>query len=100
MPHCLTPARRCPALDGYQPPLERRDDAGVFYGVLEKRSESAHGGSSSAVDMGAPQAEPAEMVYGGVKGEGVLVPPEVLEGTFSGNGCFCTPACIRELLTS
>ena len=50
--------------------------------------------------MGAPQAESAEMVYGGVKGEGVLVPPEVLEGTFSGNGCFCTPACIRELLTS
>jgi len=68
----------------------------VFYGVLEKRSESAHGGSSSAVDMGAPQAEPAEMVYGGVKGEGVLVPPEVLEGTFSGNGCICTPPCIRE----
>ena len=94
MPHCLTPAPSPVA-----PDTNPRDCAGVFYGVLEKRSESAHGGIG-AVDMGAPQAEPAEMVYGGVKGEGVLVPPEVLEGTFSGNGCFCTPACIRELLPS
>jgi hypothetical protein len=36
-----------------------------------------------------------EPIYGGVKGEGSLVPPEMIAGRFEGNGCMCTPSCIK-----
>jgi hypothetical protein len=29
------------------------------------------------------------------KGDQALVPPEELAGTFYGNGCLCSPSCIR-----
>ncbi len=29
------------------------------------------------------------------RGEGDLVAPEEIAGTFNGNGCLCTPQCIR-----
>ena len=29
------------------------------------------------------------------RGEGKLVPPAEIAGTFEGNGCVCSPACLR-----
>ena len=32
---------------------------------------------------------------GGARGDGTLVPPEMIAGTFVGNGCFFSPDCVR-----
>ena len=37
-----------------------------------------------------------EPIYGGDRGgDGTLVPPEMIAGTFVGNGCFFSPDCVR-----
>ena len=36
-----------------------------------------------------------EPIYGGERGDGTLVPPEMIAGTFVGNGCLLTPDCLR-----
>ena len=36
-----------------------------------------------------------EPIYGGARGDGTLVPPEMIAGTFVGNGCFFSPDCVR-----
>jgi hypothetical protein len=32
---------------------------------------------------------------GNARGEGDLVPPSEIAGTFQGNGCLCSPQCLR-----
>ena len=51
--------------------------------------------TSQAAPVSTMPKDGEEPIYGGARGDGTLVPPEMIAGTFVGNGCFFSPDCVR-----